>query len=334
MNMANESTRQKNVDPPQNVLYVVLHGLVSLVEIPGQGFRAYLFDMGSEHRCLCGDFFAEEPIDYDTAPFCQLKGNFRPGNATLDANLNAVLKLAKAPDFSNGEVVSTIDFPTPSEIIPFIVGTLNQGDLIDPANELKQMPKFLSGIRIFKYLLKDVNDFQGVRMATGLRDSIWVCPIPNNLPKPNMNVAVLHVYNEPPDTLVPAQAAQHNKDEFNRSVTLCGKKVQMINPAVVTPGPLCDSPAQNGLTGLDITPLDLREGFAIDLMDWLRSFWLLETKVSQGKKRSSLSIEGLEQRNRALASALPLPFIGKLVCILGGGGGTQVCGGVNGFVTG
>jgi hypothetical protein len=330
MKMPNKNTQKNAVDAPTNVLYVVLHGLVSLVEIPRTRFRAYLFDMGSEHRCLCGDFFAEEEIDYGSAPFLELKGNFLPGNATLDVDLNAVLALTKAPDFDAGQVVSTIDLPTPSEIIPFIVGDLSRGDLIDDQNELKKMPTHLSGIRIFKYFLADVNDFRDVRLASGLRDNIWICPPPNKLPVTNMNVAALHIYNEPPDTLSPAKAARHNKDEFNRSVNLFGRKVQMVNPASVMPFPRCESPTPRGLTGLDITPLDLREGFAIDLMNVLRSFWLLETQVGKGAKRSKLSKEALEQRNNELKSALPLPLINQLVCILGGAGGTQVCGGVNG----
>jgi len=47
-------------DTTENVLYVILHGLISLVDVGDAGFNAYMFDMGTDHRYLYGTFRIEK----------------------------------------------------------------------------------------------------------------------------------------------------------------------------------------------------------------------------------------------------------------------------------
>src|SRR5258708_7968312 len=47
---------------PENILYVVLHGLITLVDVGRDGFLAYLLYRDDEHVYLYGDWLFEKEI--------------------------------------------------------------------------------------------------------------------------------------------------------------------------------------------------------------------------------------------------------------------------------
>src|SRR5215469_12969139 len=94
MNMAKKKSAQENVAaPPKNVLYVVLHGLVCLVD-NGAGFTGYLLDRSADtrvvHEYKAGTFRQEE--DLDAFETLQLYGTDGTGTIkALSEKMNPVL---------------------------------------------------------------------------------------------------------------------------------------------------------------------------------------------------------------------------------------------------
>jgi hypothetical protein len=294
----------------KNTFYVVLHGLVCLVDLgKPNGFRAYLHEMAAEHSYLCGDFFAEVELKakQDGYPlYLDLKGIKSPGPKTLDPNQNAIIKLATAPTVKTGDVRAVIDLPRPNDISYFISGKLDPRSLQGDESSLVQVPQLVSGVRVFEYNFASYDTFRQIRVRGENHYIMWECPEPTLIK--DTNVAVLHVYNEPPDELPGSQAAEHNVREFNRSLDFLGAKLQLTSAASSTP----PNSSPFGLLVQEVSSLDTRQRFANIAMPWLRELWTLQPHLVD--KKADLIDVLLKQ----LAA--------------GGGGGSQVCGGANGQV--
>ena len=100
--------------PPENILFVVMHGFISLVDTGGKedAFLAYVLDMGDEHAYLYGDWLYEEvssPIAGTIALVLELQGvdsypsNEKDKNAknknTLDTTVNVRVEVGRSALF-------------------------------------------------------------------------------------------------------------------------------------------------------------------------------------------------------------------------------------------
>ncbi|HEX3586289.1 MAG TPA: hypothetical protein VH024_09855 [Candidatus Angelobacter sp.] len=287
-----------------NTLYVVLHGLICLVDAgptasDDQRFMAYVLDQGSQHKYMFGDFFVEQDL---TAPVgspinLHFSKEVVPGSnkaLTLDASVNPVVKLAQLPqDLSHVRAVITL--PLPKAIHDnFLRGIIAPGSL-SGTGRLKAVPTQISAVRVFEY---DFGDPANLFLADDQTPAnvLWKCPSADLLAeiRHNVKIAVFHLYNEPPQTL--ANPDTHNENEFNDSMDFLGaSQVRLSKAAAVDDTQVPD--IVSGVTGMDVAALDVRnQKGAIKLMRNLRE---------------------------AAFSADPL----------GGAGGTQVCGGGNGSVS-
>src|SRR6185437_11719257 len=241
----------------ENRLYVVLHGLVCLVEDPAGDFKGYLIDRANEHVYMAGDFGKEKTIPNktkDIPPRVLTLKNVTPGAKTLNPTLNAVLKKAVP---TRGQVFeqSSIVLPHPYDILHFVCGAVIEGlTLLDPGIELADRPLVISGTRVFQYTFTDFNQ---VHLEDQDKVVFWQCPPPTivNTPQGDLAVAILEVYNEPPHDMG-SGAATHNKQEFNDSLLFMqAKNVQLLVPGLF---PLDVDALPTGLTEDQVCSLDVR----------------------------------------------------------------------------
>jgi hypothetical protein len=279
-----------------NTLYVVLHGLICLVDTKTE-FVAYLLDMGSQHSYLCGNFLTEKDIPGPDIGANPLEGTLQgvdpvqavPDENTLNQDLNAVVKMRSVPPTTNRGLHVSIHLPRPKKIYYFICGYVDRGSISGDTTELFKIPKMISGIRVFEYTFSDPTN-----LLVNLNNdtTLWTCP--NPLPHPN--VTSLHIYNEPPIPFqTTAAAAAHNVFEFNESGRLLGTSCRLTKAADDI---IAAAPGQDPISGLlpaETASLDTRD-------DTFAKF---------------------------LAS-IRLRIVPRVD--FGGGAGSQVCGGMNGQI--
>jgi hypothetical protein len=347
--------------PDDNVLYVVLHGLICLVDEGQDGFVAYLNEMGSDHSYLYGDFLGEHSLDSDPNNYTQYIDlvNVCSGTATLNTKMNAVVKSGSVPSPGAKDVRAAISLPRPNDIHYYIKGDISPGALKGDPKWLVEFPNQISGIRIFEYL---VPDFEQVQLQSGPRNILWKCAPPvvvyDPVKKRRINVAVLHIYNEPPEEMPHAKAADHNLREFNRTLTYLGADLTLQVPGRVQRAKGLD--LLPGLLLEEVLALDRRSDFAVTLVKYLRTIFSnseIEKFKDQltadeknrfsdcGKKfkddgkpmKISKTLARLLfclNKNIAPSGTVGDPGVYETLGAGGGGSGSQVCGGANGIIGG
>jgi hypothetical protein len=174
--MANQSTQQKSIDPPKNVLYVVLHGLICLIdEKKNNRFLGYLID-NDDHVFRCGNFGWESDIDDDEKlELVNVNPNSETIDNVLDPTKNAIVKDAQ-PNFGHGYEQSLIKLPRPENILYYIRGYVQKDSLDDPGQELVPGTREICGIRVFQYSFKD---YTTVKLLRANGEPFWICPNQN-----------------------------------------------------------------------------------------------------------------------------------------------------------
>jgi len=219
-------------DNSENTLYVVLHGLITLLDVGQKGFVAFILDMKDVHKYMLGDWLEEQEIPkrkLGKKPLRASLGKVNPETIcqhnTLDPDQNAIVKKTKAPNMAHQKVRAIIDLPRPRNISHFTIGKLDQGALKDDLGELVKPPTHLAGVRIFEYTFPKKPQPPPSLREQGKKLPLWVCP--NELATvSNKNIAVLHIYNQPGMRLLPG--SHHNKEEFNDSAAFLGAKVALV----------------------------------------------------------------------------------------------------------
>lgn len=287
--MAKKSA-QRNSGDLQNVLYVVLHGLVCLVD-NGAGFTGYLLDRSEDtrvvHEYKAGTFRQEN--DLDERETLQLDGTDGTGTKKLSPKMNPVLKKPIPQDqtfFARNKIL----LKYPNAILHFVCGDPGNS-LNDSKNELVEKKCIISGTRVFQYSFTNYNDVK----VRGDKSFFWQCPNPAT----TGGYAVFQLYNEPEFDPGGVISIQHSLFEFNDSLIYMQAKSVQLRDAIVKPVPGDTVPP--GLTADQVCPLDMRDIVAAQL------------RLKRKKK----------DFNQFIVS------YGKMD-LLGGAGGTQVCGGVNG----
>jgi len=214
---------QKRAVPIQrdNVLYVVLHGSISLVDIGEKGFKAFVLTIlnqqnEDEHKYKFGNWLAEIDIPARTADDPPARATLLGvdgGNAALDSDKDAIIERPSLPNSSDAKVRAIVDLPRPQRILYFRTGTLPPNSLIGfQANNrsvLQNAPSQLSQIRIFEYSFKNAENLS-LDFGSGIS---WKAPALAFTE--SLAVAVLHIFDEP-DSFLPPDS-DHNDREFNES---------------------------------------------------------------------------------------------------------------------
>lgn len=252
-----------------NLLYVVLHGLISLVD-NGKGFIAYALEIGNDHRYLYGNWLTEEQIPPKPSggqPLIAELVGVDEGDAELDQTLNVVVQIDRAPDVDHAAVRAVFKLPRPNKIHHFIAGNLGglkaaTDGLIASAPVIGK-PVALSGIRVFEYAFSD-NDDVHLTQAVGT-DPLWLCPGPVRAKGSTAKVAVLHIYDQPGEAM--QNEEQHTLDEFQKSAAFLGANIILANP--VPAGPV--TMLLPGLLPGEVSCLSRRNEEVLMLIDGLRS---------------------------------------------------------------
>jgi len=278
------------VNPKENVLYVVLHGLISLVDIGDAGFIAYMFDIGTDHRYLFGTWLIENDIPERNEAQGQgpliltldsvLGGVLDPPNNVLDPDLNLVIQLAAPLPLNLSGARAVIRLPRPRRIYHYTCGQVAkdsiQGDLSKLINS-GVPPTIISATRVFEYTFADSQKPQLVAGDPPTGDPLWksdtLAPVGNN-----RQVATLHFYDEPGKEIPDQNAAeQHARAEFLLSTTILGVPLRLTKASQgSTPEPLPPHKPQPqietlGIREEEVTPLDGRSGALLDLQFLARS---------------------------------------------------------------
>lgn len=226
----------------ENILYVVLHGLICVVDVGKEGYIAHVLDMGDEHKYLLGDWLQEIDLPGRPRGFPPRRSNLlgvdcapQSQQNVLDCTNNAVIQLTDQPSDESADVREVIRLPRPRCVHPFIRGTVQQGGISDPGGALKEAPSYLSGILVFEYtfprprflrLEEDPDE-------AGNRSILWRASAPArvSLKDRTLNVVVLHVYDEPPGKAPQDVAEGHSAREFHLSCNfLYGQGLDLVLP--------------------------------------------------------------------------------------------------------
>lgn len=262
----------------ENVLYVILHGLISLVEISGGGFDAYMIDMGADHRYLFGTWLLEkeipqrnEDIGQDPLVFMLDSVNAAtptPDN-TLNPDLNLIIGLNKEQHLPPNlpRVRAVAHLPRPRKIYYFLCGSVAPGSITgDGVKKLVKVPSTISGVRVFEYTFADGVRPQLLAGNPATSTAAWTCPDDLAMVG-DRQVATLHFYDEPGVILGQLRGQAHNSDEFSQSSAILGAQLN-LSKATAAARPL---PPVNqtdigtlGILEEEIDPLGLRNELLLD----------------------------------------------------------------------
>src|SRR5689334_16860490 len=175
-------------DKRENILYVVLHGAICLVDVGASGFKAYLIDMGDEHAYLYGDWLFEKLIPQKAKGQWPLEANLEGvdsspkviGQNTLDPNENVIVNISAPPSEPYPNNRALIYLPRPRKIYNFVSGKLAANSILGTKDDIKKIegnPVDVSGIRVFEYTFTDKDK---VALFDDTEDGIalWTPPEP------------------------------------------------------------------------------------------------------------------------------------------------------------
>ena len=225
----------------ENVLYVVLHGLITLIDTGRKGFIAHVLEapeIRKRHKFFLGDWLSEIDIPErkkKKKPQHLVLQGVDSGNATLNADMNAVAKIRSIPSPMKSSVRAIIRLGQPRKIYSFVKGKLKPDGLQGTLNQLvNPKPTFLSGTQVFKYTYKKKNK---VMVVDNSGKEIWIPKTEARVKTKSklLNVIVLHVYNEPAVGMSKVQGNDHNRHEFKVSADFCKFKLDLAKPTSTVP---------------------------------------------------------------------------------------------------
>lgn len=237
---------------PENVFYVIFHGLVSLVETPN-GFRALLIRMDG-HRVAAGHWLTERTIPANSV--MTLNG-VRAGGASLDPQKNLIVRGARIDQASLKKFrFAEIALPKPRLVHSFLTGIAE--DVL--TGTVQPTSTSYSAVQVFEYELSA--DFPDISLAGATFD--WECGGSTQLNSGD-RVSVLHVLNEPE---LDADDA-HTIEEFRRGSRVLGADLS-INAPLPFPRDLPGAPPK-GLLVEELLPSGDRQGRVLHLIDFFRA---------------------------------------------------------------
>jgi hypothetical protein len=255
-------------------LYLLMHGLVCLVDVGKLGFLAYLIDVGEDHKYLTGEWLIEKEIpaaeeEYENR--LQLVG-VTPGCATLSTKFHAILRMRQAPVGNEVPMRAIITLPRPKCIYYGVQGKLQDTALTGNLSKFLAKPTTVSGLTIFTY---DFVDFKQVAIVKENGAVFVECPKPSGK-EGDPKVSVFHIYDEPAEVL----PTEHNLREFNLSLKLLDADgIELVNASVA---PQTDDFTLPGLLFGETETLDLRPDRVSTLIRALRKGKIPDSSGSGG----------------------------------------------------
>lgn len=255
-------------EPADDRFYVVLSGLVSLIEYKGR-FRAYMFYL-KDHEHLAGQWLAEQEIPLGFR--ATLKG-VKPGNCHLtncDGIDSPLMEVRSIPSIKDPEVWAYIDLPLPRKKY-----FLNRGKVkvTDKHHELLITPTYLAGTRVLEYELD--TDFDKVYLETKVLDATnvkrgiawWANGHRSTVFNNHRRVGSLHLIDGP--RTKPRQ--DHNRHEYGVNGRVLLGKNSTVKFEDLDPNPVPNTPYPVGLSVWETLPLDWRVGINSAFTDYLRT---------------------------------------------------------------
>ena len=247
--------------PADNRFYVAFHGLVTLVEGPGDEFHAYALNIGGDHQYQLGNWLLETDLPRGfRAVLRGVSASPKAAGNSLDATLTPTILVPAPPPANDKRIWASLTLPRPRKIHYLRLGDAvvsNPAKLISPATKV-------CGLTVFEYAV--TAPFASIELTSsdGLK-SYWKNTSFTTFPN-QAKVATLHLIDSPPAQAV---SATHSQDEFNLSTDLLGEPTILLtaNPTDLLQQP--DLP--DGLSALELTPLKVRPALVDRLVDFVRT---------------------------------------------------------------
>jgi hypothetical protein len=249
-------------DPPKdNRLYVLFHGLVSLVQGPGDEFRAFALAIGTDHQYRLGSWLREERMPKGTRGALQgVTAAVKTRSNVLNPKLNPTIKLEDWPNDRDPRIWASFSLPRPRKIHYLGLGKAeiaNSSALIYPT-------KKACGLTVFEY--KVSGPFEDLRMSSTTGSEVfWKAESFTEFPG-GPKIATLHVFNSP--STMPSDP-NHSVDEFALSTDFLGRPEVKFAKKPVDLDVQPELPG--GLSSFEASPLSHRTKFVDKLVDFART---------------------------------------------------------------
>ena len=247
--------------PADNRFYVAFHGLVTLVEGPGDEFHAYALNMRGDHQYRLGNWLLETDLPRGfSATLRGVSASPKTAANSLDPTLTPTILVTALPDAKDERIWASLTLPRPRKIHYLRLGDAvvsNPAKLIAPATKV-------CGLTVFEYAVTTAFDYIELASPDGFQ-RYWQSSSFTEFPN-HAKVATLHLIDSPPDQPV---SAMHSQDEFALSTSLFGQMtVQLVGP----PKDLAMQPdLPPGLSALELSSLKSRPKLVDHLVDFART---------------------------------------------------------------
>lgn len=200
-------------EPEKRTVYVVFHGLISLVERKDKTYCAYILSVGAVHRYLWGNWLRETEIPAGFSGRFRVGGGPGTREGKLDPNERPTINLSKCKvDEQNEAIYGRIILPQPNTIHYANSGPITLKNSGKDQLRSKAVAKN-AGTTVFAY---QVNNFDDCYLMDDRRVIKWEAePQTSNY---NHHVAALHLYSNPAND----PTATHSVDEFHLSASTLG----------------------------------------------------------------------------------------------------------------
>ncbi len=247
--------------PADNRFYVAFHGLVTLVEGPGDEFHAYALNIGGDHQYQLGNWLLETDLARGfSAKLFGVNASPKAAGNSLDPTLTPTILVAAPPPANDKRIWASLTLPRPRKIHYLRLGDAvvsNAAKLISPATKV-------CGLTVFEYAVTTAFEHIELTSSDGV-ESYWKNASFTTFPN-SAKVATLHLIDSPPAQAV---SASHSQDEFNLSTGLLGEPAILLT---ANPTDLAQQPAlPDGLSALELTPLKVRPALVDRLVDFVRT---------------------------------------------------------------
>ena len=279
----------------KNILYVVFHGLISIVEnTKKKEFRAYILSMGDEHRYLFGDWLREIDIPAGFAGKLVVGGRKGKHAGHLDASQRPTVHAEKIEretcvDEKHDAIHARILFPQPDRVIYANSGSLA---LKSGSGALKYPDvKTNAGATVFAYDLKDQTDFYASFLASEHSANKWEADSLSTTTRENTTyrVAALHIFSNPRR----ATGTDHSLKEFSLSAQVLGAPVLKLARVGMDITAQLAPPPPDGLCRAELLSLPRRDSILQALAEQARQ--AIEFEISGGGCESCCSAgDGVE----------------------------------------
>ena len=252
--------------PPDHRFYVLFHGLVTLVDGPGDELRAYALSMDYEHRYGVGHWLVEQDLPNGfRATLSGVSPAKKTKNNSLNPKLNPTIRLKGWLKDDDPRIHARITLPRPRRI-----HYLGLGDAAIARPDLLIYPTTsVSGLTVFEYKMPRAVEELALRIDN--QAAYWTGSTFTEFPalKPAgapTRVATLHILDAP--SQMPA-GDQHSLAEFGLSTSLLGQpEVQFLRKPV----DLAQQPAApQGISSFETIPIPGRAKLLHRLADFART---------------------------------------------------------------